>query len=59
MDINRLISIVRDYKILKEEITNTSGSSSLGFNPETETPPVKKKKKYIYGKGYRKLWQGK
>jgi hypothetical protein len=59
MDINRLISIVRDYKILKEEITNTSGSSSLGFNPETETPPVKKKKKYIYGKGYRKLWQEK
>jgi hypothetical protein len=59
MDINKIINIVRT---LKEEgsITNTSGSSSLGFDPETETPPVKKKKKnYIYGKGYRKLWQTK
>ena len=59
MDINRIIDIVRDYKILKEEITNTSGAASLGFDPETDTPPVskKKKKRYIYGKGYRKLWQ--
>ena len=59
MDINKLINIVRDYKILKEEITNATGAPSLGFNPETESPPVKKKKKYIYGKGYRKLWQAK
>ena len=58
MDINKIINIIR---VLKEEgvITNTSGASSLGFDPETETPPVKKKKKYIYGRGYRKLWQQK
>jgi hypothetical protein len=60
MDINKVIQIVRS---LKEEtaITNIAGSSSLGYNPETETPPVDKKKKYIYPpqKGYRKLWQRK
>ena len=58
MDIDRIIDIVHCYK---EEVTNTSGSASLGFDPETDTPPVskKKKKRYIYGKGYRKLWQEK
>ncbi len=42
MDINKVIQIVRS---LKEEtaITNIAGSSSLGYNPETETPPVDKK----------------
>jgi len=56
MDIERIIEIVHCYK---EEVTNTSGASSLGFDPETDTPPVnnKKKKRYIYGKGYRKLWK--
>lgn len=57
MDINKIINIIRTLK--EESITNVSGSSSLGFNPESETPPVNKKKKYIYGKGYRKLWQKK
>ena len=58
MDIDRVIEIVHFYK---EEVTNTAGAASLGFNPETDTPPVKKnkKKRYIYGKGYRKLWQQK
>jgi|TARA_B100000035_G_scaffold77944_1_gene65088 hypothetical protein len=58
MDIDRIIDIVHCYK---EEVTNTSGAASLGFDPETDTPPVskKKKKRYIYGKGYRKLWQEK
>ena len=58
MNIDRVIEIVHFYK---EEVTNTSGAASLGFDPETDTPPVskKKKKRYIYGKGYRKLWQEK
>ncbi|MFZ9353882.1 MAG: hypothetical protein ACO25L_03610 [Candidatus Nanopelagicales bacterium] len=60
MDINKIIGIVRS---LKEDtaITNVTGSSSLGYDPETETPPVKNKKKYIYPpqKGFRKLWQKK
>lgn len=60
MDINKVIKIVREFK--EEAITNVTGSNSLGFNPDTETPPVKKNsKKYIYPpqKGYRKLWQKK
>ena len=44
MDINKIIKIVRE---LKEEggIANVTGSAALGFNPETETPPVNLKKK--------------
>ena len=36
---------------------NASGGAIAGLPPDQ--PPVKKKKKYIYGRGYRKLWQQK
>lgn len=55
--IDRLIESV---KKLKEEgvsgIANTAGPSSLGFDPNTETPPVRKKKR-IYMKGMRSWWK--
>lgn len=55
--IDRLIESVRK---LKEEgvsgIANTASSSSLGFDPNTETPPVRKKKR-IYMKGMRSWWK--
>ena len=57
MDIDKIIGIVRT---LKEEsaIANVvgTGEKSVGYNIETETPPVNKRKKYIYGKGFRKNW---
>jgi hypothetical protein len=56
--LNRIISIIR--KLNEEAMvsgpTNASNSSSLGFDPETETPPVRKKKKYIFQIGLRRRW---
>ena len=58
MDINRIISMVRT---LKEEgamavpTNNASSGAIAGLPPDS--PPVKKKKKYIYGgHGSRKMW---
>ena len=65
MDISKIIKIVRE---LKEEsgIANVTGSAALGFNPETETPPVhlkKKKRPPIIARGLmpgaRKRWSNK
>ncbi len=60
MDINRIISMVRT---LKEEgamavPTNNVGSGNIAGTKEAgDDPPVKKKKKYIYGgHGSRKMW---
>lgn len=55
--IDRLIESVRK---LKEEgvsgIANSANSSSLGFDPNTETPPVRKRRR-IYMKGMRSWWK--
>lgn len=65
MDINKVIDIVRFFKEEGEggAPTNVSGSASLGFDPNTETPPVnigsKKKNRRPYakgGRGSRKWW---
>ncbi len=60
MDINRIISMVRT---LKEEgamavPTNNVGSGNVAGTKEAgDDPPVKKKKKYIYGgHGSRRMW---
>ena len=60
MDINRIISLVRT---LKEEgamavPTNNVGSGNIAGTKEAgDDPPVKKKKKYIYGgHGSRRMW---
>ena len=61
MDIDKIISIIRT---LKEEAiaapTNNVGSGNIAGTAEAgDDPPVRKKKRYIFGKGYRKLWQQK
>jgi len=59
MDIDRIINIVRT---LKEEggPTMSMGAGGIAGSVEAgDDPPVRKKKQYIYGKGYRKLWQQK
>tara|TARA_B100001173_G_scaffold126856_1_gene110157 strand:- start:111 stop:308 length:198 start_codon:yes stop_codon:yes gene_type:complete len=59
MDIDKIISIV---KTLREENvaapTNNVGSGNIAGTREAgDDPPVKKKKKYIYGgHGSRKMW---
>ena len=58
MDVEKIINIIRNLNEESSGITNVSGENSLGFNPDTETPPVwKKKKTYAKGgKGSRKWW---
>jgi hypothetical protein len=60
MDIDRIISIIRT---LKEEgaiampTNNVSGGNIAGTKPAGDDPPIRKKKKYIFGgRGSRKMW---
>ena len=64
MDINKIISIVRYLKedaAMVSEPTNAANAAGLGFNPNTESPPVftKKKKNAYLGIGSRKRWMQK
>jgi len=67
MDIEKIIKIVRELKEEGSSIANVSGTSSLGFNPETESPPVylnkKKKRPPVIARGLmpgaRKRWSNK
>ena len=63
MNIDKIINIVRN---LREEAvmaapTNSVGSGKIAGTKEAgDDPPVKKKKKYIYGgHGSRKMWMQK
>lgn len=60
--IDRLISFLREEMAALP--TNNVGSGNIAGTPEADpgNPPVRKKRKtqkYIFGKGYRKLWQKK
>ena len=59
MDINKIIKKIRD---LREEMaaagvpTNNASSGNIAGLPP-DSPPVKQKKRYIYGgRGSRKMW---
>ncbi len=60
MDINKIVDIIRN---LNEEgmaglpANNASSGAIAGLPPDQPPVDKKKKKRYIYGKGYRKLWQ--
>ena len=63
MDIDKIISIV---KSLREEAvmttpTNAVGTGQIAGTKEAgDAPPVRKKKKYIYGgRGARRMWMQK
>jgi hypothetical protein len=55
MDIDKIIGIVRN---LKEEGPTMSlgGGQIAGTKEAGDDPPVRKKKTYIYGTGFRKNW---
>ena len=55
MYIDKVISIIRT---LKEQPTMSVGSGAIAGTSEAgDDPPVRKKKKYIYGgRGSRKMW---
>lgn len=61
MDIDRIISIIRTLKEEGAPTMNVGAGNIAGTAEAGDDPPVRKKKKnnYIYGKGYRKLWQQK
>lgn len=59
--LDRLIHIIRNLKedaAIVSGPTNAANAAGLGFNPNTETPPVfpKKKKNAYLGIGSRKRW---
>ena len=54
--IDKVLDIVRSY--LYEQPTNNVGGGKIAGTVEAgDDPPVKKKKKYIYMKGVRKMWK--
>ena len=55
--LERIINIIRGN--LSEDVptNNVSSGNIAGLPPDQ--PPVKKKKKYIYQKGLRKIWNPK
>jgi len=55
MDIDRIIGIIRSLK--EEAPTMNLGAGQIAGTKEAgDDPPVRKSKKYIYGKGFRKNW---
>lgn len=61
--VDRLINYIREDMAMSALPTNNVGDGKIAGTPEADpgNPPVKltgrKKKKYIYGKGYRNLWK--
>jgi hypothetical protein len=55
MDINKIIDIIRSLK--EEAPTMNLGAGKIAGTVEAgDDPPVRKKKRYIYGTGFRKNW---
>jgi len=61
MNIDRIIGIIRTLKEEGGPTMSMSGGGIAGSAEAGDDPPVTKRKRnqYIYGKGYRKLWQQK
>ena len=60
MDIDKIISIVkslREEAVMAAPTNNVGAGKIAGTREAGDDPPVKKKKKYIYGgHGSRKMW---
>lgn len=61
--LDKILNYIREEMALSALPTNNVGGGKIAGTPEADpgNPPVKltgrKTKKYIYGKGYRKLWK--
>lgn len=54
--LEKILGIIRSLN--EEAPTMNVGAGQIAGTAEAgDDPPVKKKKRYIYGKGYRKLWK--
>ena len=57
--LNRIIDIIREQAIAVPPTNSVGGGKIAGTVEAGDDPPVRKKKKYIYQKGLRKLWKPK
>ena len=55
--LEKIINIIRG-KLIEDVPTNNASSGNIAGLPPDQ-PPVKKKKRYIYQKGLRKIWNPK
>lgn len=54
--LEKILGIIRSLN--EEAPTMNVGAGQIAGTAEAgDDPPVKKKNRYIYGKGYRKLWK--
>jgi len=54
--INKVLDIVRSY-LCEQPVNNIGGGKIAGSVEAGDDPPVRKRKRYIYQKGVRKLWK--
>ena len=54
--IDKVLDIVRTY-LYEQPINNVGDGKIAGTVEAGDDPPVRKRKKYIYQKGLRKIWQ--
>ena len=55
--LQKIISIIRN-SLYEESPTMNLGDGQIAGTVEAgDYPPIRKRKKYIFGKGYRKLWK--
>lgn len=55
--LQKIISIVKN-SLFEETPTMNLGAGKIAGTVEAgDDPPVKKRKRYIFGKGYRKIWK--
>ena len=58
MNLDKIIDIIRKQRLNEEALTMSMGGGGIAGSVEAgDDPPVRKKKKYIYGgRGSRKMW---
>ena len=54
--IDKVLEIVRTH-LYEQPTNNVSGGKIAGTVEAGDDPPVRKRKRYIYQKGVRKLWK--
>lgn len=54
--IDRIIEKVRSY-LYEEPVNSVGGGYIAGTAEAGDDPPVRRRKKYIYQKGLRKIWK--
>ena len=54
--LDKVLDIVRSH-LHEQPVNNVGGGNIAGTVEAGDDPPVRKKKRYIYQKGVRKLWK--